>query len=339
MLNALTFLTRQCPRACDYCAIRDAKNVGPDMTAEEWKKAFHILDLLGVDFNLILGNETWVLGRELIEIMAVNRVPYALYTTCPDPLFQEYRDEMFKVIDNLSCGVDWPLSYLMKKGALTGDSEKKSLDAWRGFQWIKKHHPEIDCQGTVTVHNENFAFLPDIVGELSELGVFCGVNFIHWNMDGAYDFFPSKEELEPLLIKDRGYLANVLKHTLKNPGLLQNPEMLQEPVETLMSMKWHCFGNPYGGPTIDSDGSLRLCGYRRGVETPKFTIFDLPRHWNEWRKAVIKDSVNCPGCSWSYPWMYHYWKQRDIGMGNQVFTKHAGMHISEKQWSKRKLER
>ncbi len=340
MLNALTFLTRDCPRACDYCAIRDAKDVGTELTTKQWKEAFRILKSLDIDFNLILGNETWLLKDSLIEIMQYNQVPYALYTTCPEPLFSKYRDKMFKVIDNLSCGVDWPLSYLEKKDVLVEDSEKKSLDAWRGFQWFKKHHPEMDCQGTVTIHRGNVELLPSIINELSQLEVFVGVNFIQWNKDGNFDFFPPKEELDGLIISENSYavLDEVFKQVLQRPGLLQNPEMLQESPIKLLSMGWHCGGNPYGGPTIDSDGSLRVCGYRKGYNTTRFSIFDLPQYAKDWQRAVYRDARNCPGCAWSYPWMFHYWSGRDSEMGNKVFTKHAGHHISKKKWAKRKLE-
>lgn len=341
MLNALTYLTRKCPRACDYCAIRDAKDVGPQLTAEQWILALKILEDLGVDFNLILGNETWLLGANLVEIMTHNKVPYALYTTCPEPLFSQHRDSVFKVVDNLSCGVDWPLSYLEKKDELIEDSERKSLDAWRGFQWLKKNHPEMDCQGTITVHFRNISFLPDIVTELSELGVFVGVNFIHWDKDGGFDFFPPKEELSHLLFeKDfrRYNLENILKDVLANPGLLQNPEMLRESPQLLSSMGWHCNGNPYGGPTIDSDGALRVCGYRKGIHTPNFSIFDLPERLEQWKQAVKEDTMDCPGCAWSYPWMYHYWKNKDANMGSKVFAKHAGEHIPETKWARRKLD-
>ena len=46
--------------------------------------------------------------------------------------------------------------------------------------------------------------------------------------------------------------------------------------------------------------------------------------------------VNCPGCFWSYPWLFHYWQDRSDEMGKKVFVEHAGEHIEENKWSKRK---
>lgn len=337
MLNALTYLTRRCPRQCSYCALRDAKGVGPELSPGKWSEAFDVLYESAVEFNLVLGNETWLLGNNLIPIFKKNRVPYALYTTCPEPLFSRNRGTLLRsgVIDNLSCGVDWPRMDV----PVDDDSWRKSQDAWRGFEWLRSVDATMDCQGTVTIHRHNYKYLPKIIEQLGALNVFCGVNFIHWDKDGGYDFFPDANSLSEYLFRDEDLpqLRRVLDECAENPGRLQNPEMLVEDTVPLTSMGWHCNGDPYGGPTIDADGTLRCCGYRKGVYTPKFHIFDLPAQWNDWQQAVRKDAMECPGCFWSYPWMFHYWRRKDSGHGKKVFTQHAGKHIPEEQWSKRRL--
>lgn len=341
MKNALTYLTRKCPRACNYCALRNANGMGPELTEVQWVQAFAILNKLSLDFNLILGNETWVLKESLIPIMKMNKVPYALYTTCPEPLFTEMRDTLFGtgVVDNLSCGFDYAPPY---GDSISEDSFKKSKAAWKGFQWLKENYPTLDSQGTVTVHKMNYEDLPKIIKILTDLGVFIGVNFIHWNMDGGFDFFPDGKDIQHLLFTDGDVpaLLSVLRQVLQSPGNLQNPEFLQAVIDNpkVIQMQWHCGGNPYGGPTIDADGSLRVCGYRKGSETPKFSIFDLPEKWDEWQQAAMHDARKCPGCFWSYPWMFHYWHEKDTAFGKKVFTKHAGKHIKEETWSKRKIE-
>ncbi len=344
-MNALTYLTRRCPRTCDYCRLRDSNLKGPELTTEQWIEAFAILKKIGVDFNLILGNETWLLGEELLKIMKTNEVPYALYTTCPESLFSKYRDLYFSsgVIDNLSCGVDYSYSFLQQKlekqGQFDTDMERKSYTAWQGLMWVRKQYPNVDCQGTMTISKDNFHLLPAVVKELQEIGVFCGVNFLHWNSDGNFDFFPDKKELVDYVLSYVDILR--VKEVINNipyANFVQNYEMLKQPVEKLANMSWHCMGDPYGGPSIDSDGTLRCCGYRQGKETSKFSIFDLPEKFDEWRSAVFKDSFNCPGCFWSYPWMYRYWADNDSEFGKKVFVKHAGKHIDENSWSSRQIE-
>jgi MoaA/NifB/PqqE/SkfB family radical SAM enzyme len=336
MINALTYLTRACTRKCTYCALRDARDMGPELSLQDWLSAFKVLEKMNVDFNLVLGNETWLLGNQLKDLFKQNKISYALYTTCPSSLFRKYRDLFLSngVIDNVSCGLDYPIL----EEPVDDDSYWKSVDAWAGLEWVKQHYPMTDCQGTVTIHRGNYRYLPEIVGSLAKMGVFCGANFIHWNSDGGFDFFPNEAVLKDYLFRDKDlpHLRNVLDEVLENPGLLQNPEMLREPVEDLTRMGWHCGGNPYGGPTIDADGSLRVCGYRKGERTSQFSIFSLPERTQEWRQAVFLDARDCPGCVWSYPWMYHYWQERNSVLGKDVFVKHAGEHIPEKQWSERR---
>jgi MoaA/NifB/PqqE/SkfB family radical SAM enzyme len=345
MLNAVTYLTRACPRACSYCALRDAVGLGKELTTAQWRQAFSILKEIGVDFNLILGNETWLLGEGLLEIMKQNQVPFALYTTCPEPVFTKYRDLYFSsnVIDNLSCGLDYPRELPEGHPGLSDDSYAKSKKAWEGFEWVKKNYPAIDTQGTITIHSQNYKLLPQIVKDLSALGVFVGVNLIHYNKDGGFDFFPVKEELSDLLFSENDHdsLVAVFKEVLADKGLLQNPAYLRLIIEqpSLLEMKWHCHGNPYGGPTIDSDGSLRVCGYRKGIHTPKFTIFDLPAKLNEWREAVQQDAMECVGCHWTYPIMYHDELAKGSEHAKDVFIRHAGGDVPPEKWSNRKLQK
>lgn len=338
MINGLTYFTRSCPRNCQYCALRDGKGVGKQLSADDWIEVFAIYKQMGVDFNLILGNETWLLGEDLLKIFKDNEVPYALYTTAPEPWFTKYRDVFFEsgLIDNLSAGVDFPPlheDHPMRED----DSYKKSMTALKGLEWFVKKYPDFDCQGTITVHKLNYMYVPELVALLTEMGVFIGINFIHWDKDGEYDFFPKKEELSDLLFtkEDLPKLQKVLDQLVANPGLIQNIEMLKVPARQLTNMGWHCMGNPYGGPTVDADGTLRVCGYRKGKRTAEMTIWDLPEKEDEWRKAVHADALDCPGCFWSYPWMYEYWTTHDPAMGKKVFVKHAGNHIDKLKWKKR----
>jgi MoaA/NifB/PqqE/SkfB family radical SAM enzyme len=337
MINSLTYLTRRCPRKCGYCRLRDAKNVGPELLRTEWQRAFDILHELGINFNLILGNETWLLGEALLNILRTNKVPYALYTTCPEPIFSYYNRRFYEsgALDNLSCGIDFP----PLKVPVNDDSYRKSMDALKGFAWVKENFPNVDTHGTITVTRYNVKFIPKLLSLLSKMGVFTAINFVHWDKDGGFDFFPSYKEIRDLLKFDEDELQDVIGQILEKPGLLQNPDYLKLPIPVLAHMGWHCEGNPYGGPSIDSDGKLRVCGYRRGKFTPELSIFDLPKKLDEWKDRVSRDAMDCPGCAWSYAWQYHYWiDSGQADMGVNVFVKHAGKHIPKDKWSKRTIE-
>lgn len=351
MKCALTFITRACPRNCLYCDIASTPSKD-ELSVGQWIDAFLIMKKeIGVTFNLILGNESWLLGKRLIHIMKENRIPFAMYSTAPPELFDKYHDDFFQgPIDNLSCGIDYPLSYLLMRSSTMGvtmnDIENKSLDGWLALLKTRFRYPEVDTQGMITIHRQNYMMLPLTVSELKRFGIFTGLNFIHYNSDGKFDFFPGKKDLKDFLFtskKHRDRLYSVLTEALSiEKHLIQQPEVYyfkRENLDYLLDMKWHCGGDPYGGPTLQSDGSLRCCGYRPGEKTPKFNIFELTNKGmiEEWKHAVWSDAKNCPGCSWSYPRMYHYWLGRDREFGQQIFTRHAGKHIPSSQWSERKV--
>jgi len=343
MINACTFMTRRCPRDCSYC---DASKVKKDDELDwmDWVQVNHILKKMGVDFNLILGNETWLIGHNLNRIMGYNTVVYALYTTCPPILFERYKDHFFTGnIDNLSCGIDYSMSYLLDKEKETyNDMEMKSTHAWFALAEVRKKYPHVDCQGTVTLHKQNYYQLPEIVRHLSEIGVSVGVNVIHYNKDGNYDFFPEKEFLNDFLFTEAHIedLKKIFLETTAIKGaLIQNKEMLQQPnlIKHMIKTDWHCQGNPYGGPTIDSDGSLRCCGYRKGERASQYHIFEMPKYFGPYLKAVYDDAMKCPGCFWSYPHMFHYWENHSPEFGKKVFARHARPELPESKWSKRKI--
>jgi MoaA/NifB/PqqE/SkfB family radical SAM enzyme len=326
MKNSVIYLTRKCPRNCRYCSIRDGKGIGKQLDVEQWKRAFNILQEIGVDFNLILGNEPWLLGRGLLEIVNYTGVPYAVYTSCNLNLFNNHKDDFFKNgLNNFSAGLDYPpYTKYMDLSNVSKDELEKSYDAWATFIYLSKNHPEVEKHATVTVSKNNFRFLPKIISNLDKLGVYSNINFVHWDKDNSFDFFPGKDEMQSYIIKPEEYdeLRNVLDEVKQNGILVQNRQMLDMDVNRLVEMEWHCKGDPYGGPTIDADGSLRVCGYRKGERTSKFNIFDLPKYGEQWEQAVYEDAMDCPGCSWSCPWMYQYWNNLDPNTGTEVFTKH-----------------
>lgn len=165
-MNALTYLTRRCPRNCQYCDLKKDEFEN-ELTLEQWVSVFNILEKLEVDFNLILGNETWLLGSDLYTLMQYNKIPYALYTTAPPSLFDKYHEAFFLgPIDNLSCGIDWSLDYLNYREGAMSDDEKKSKDGHRAISATREYYPHVDCQGTMTIHRENFWELPQLVREL-----------------------------------------------------------------------------------------------------------------------------------------------------------------------------
>ncbi len=333
---SVIFLTRKCPRQCGYCGIRDSNLINPELSVGQWIKAFQILENLGSTFNLVLGNEPWLYGEGLLDIINSTSVPTGVYTTCHPTLFNKFRNKFFQEgLNNLSAGLDYPVDFLTKIYPYDTKNHiiQKSYDALNGFLWTRLHYPNVTCHATITVTAKNFCFLPDIVKDMNDIGVHTNINFLHWNKDGKYDFFSKKEEMKDLMFTEEqlNELREVLEKTKKIDGI-QNRAMLDMEVEDLVYMGWNCRGNPYGGPTVDADGSLRVCGYRQGSRTPQMSIFDLSefdifsskpdKEYFGWEEKVRLDAEECPGCSWSCPLMYHY----GLGAGqvDEIFLNHEG---------------
>jgi len=196
--------------------------------------------------------------------------------------------------------------------------------------------------GTVTLHKQNYEQLPEIVRVLSKLGIFVGVNVIHWNKDGNYDFFPNKSDLNDFTFEET-HIEKLKKIFLDSAAipdaLIQNKEMLNPRlVPHMIKTDWHCNGDPYRGPTIDSDGSLRCCGYRKGERASQYHIFEMPKYFGSYLRAVELDANECPGCFWSYPWLFRYWENHSAEFGKRMFVNHARPELPESKWSKRKVE-
>jgi MoaA/NifB/PqqE/SkfB family radical SAM enzyme len=310
---SVVYLTRRCPRKCSYCTLRDGRNVGKELETYQWIRAFNILKELGVKFNLVLGNETWLLGKNLPTIMKHSPY-YGLYTSCNRSLFSAAYKEMFgRGIYSFSCGADYPPS-MSKYGT---EIESKAADVATLMQIVRREYPKVDCQVTFTLHRNSYKNFPQYVREYSNLGVNIGAGVLQWDIDGKFDFASRKEDMEDLLLRpqDETEVVDVLEEAVSIPNnTLALPGLLGLDYKILSTLDWHCKGDPIGGPTVDADGSLRVCGYRKGDLTSKFNIFDLPKREDDWKAAVYEDAINCPGCLWSCSWMYHHWKDKEGGI-------------------------
>lgn len=308
---------------CKYCAIRKT-SLERELTVEEWKKAFDILKKLGVSFNLILGNEVTLLGKGLIELVSYlkkKNISYALYSTAPTLLFQQLKEGLIKAgLKNLSCGFD----SLTRKDSI-GIKSRRGLQA---MIEMKKRIPNLDTQGTITLSKINLDTTIDLLRVLTKNKIWGAVNIIHWDKDGKYDFFPPKEQLSEFLIDDKEKFlklcSQLKKLTKEGKVMIQNPpEYFDDLAKYGLELNWHC-----SKPliiTIDADGSLRLCGYRRGEKIKKFTIFDLldKKRFKEYQKVWEQESKKCPGCFWSYWWMAEYFlKSKQLEYGKKVFKTH-----------------
>ena len=351
MRNSLLYMTRRCPYSCKCCALH--KSDMKEMSVEQWLEVMRILKALRIDFNLIQGNEPWFFKDDLIKIVSSQGIPYAMYTSCHPNIFRPLYKDMFTAgLDNMACGVD---SFCPKwKDGFT-HTQAKSFYAIDAFRKTRKEFPNVDCQATCTISAFNAHELVMLTNYLcNTLKLTMGVNFIHSDVDGKFDFFPSTKEMTEmgLLLTDRFKFDMVCRymddlflrlHGRKDHRVFGLEDIVNIPMkfgETgVTNTGWHCEGDPYGGPTVDADGSLRLCGYRKGELVPEMTIFDLAKekNWNEWKRRVKSDAAKCPGCQWNCPRLYKYYKGNPE-RAKEIFVNHALEGIDGGHGVKRNIE-
>lgn len=333
MLSCI-YLTRKCPHKCHYCRIRESSLTHPDMTAEEWQHAFTILKKWNVKFHLLLGNELMSYDGvvEVIDWLSnIDKTPYAFYTTSPPNKLAELGEQLVSAgLSNASTGFDmFPEDEIDRDDPLFF-MKLKSKWGIEGLEYFQQQGVP-DLQGTVTVSRHNKDIALELLRYLTKKGIYSGINPIHWDKDGGYDFFPPLSILEDEILTQSdidGFVGEIKAAQQRCEISLQNPpEYFDAWKKHGANLDWHC-----SLPliiTIDADGSLRCCGYRRGDHASTFHIFDLEEeinydaYWDAWRE----DMQNCPGCLWSYWWMAENYLPDDAQFGYQLFQTHRSRYF------------
>jgi MoaA/NifB/PqqE/SkfB family radical SAM enzyme len=326
MLISNVFMTRKCPRKCNYCNLRDASDLkGSELTIEEWREAFYILEDMGCEFIQIAGNEPLLFGDGLRDTLNSLEIPYAILSSAEPKLFEKNKHLFIgeNCLKNYSVSLDYPISYFESKDRkCLNEEERKSLESWEAALWIKENNPNVEVYGCMTFSKKNLAMLYENVVEMLENNIFPSLNLLHYNMDGEMGYLCDYKNVKDILI-GKGEIPE-LKHQIElilslddDVYLLDNARRaylknLYNSLDLLTEYFHHCGGEPFDGPTIDADGYLRCCAYRRGTRTPKFSIFDLQENINEWKRAVFYDALECPGCYWECNFIYKYSKMTSL---------------------------
>jgi len=310
---AVLYFNRYCPYKCPYCAIRkdDAKPEG-ELSAKDW---FDILDYLKEEFEisffLILGNEPLSMGEKLLDIldfMNSRGYLYNFYTSFPETIDKSFMHEVFDVTVSVSGAVDT----FFQNGKIPVETLRKSKRVYQALVEAKNRGVR-DVFATFTLANYNVDQLSSIVRKLSFEEIFVDVNVLHYKPEGL-DYFDFFSEYSKFFVPKRDV---VLKKQLEEIiEMIDSPlgKYIQPPKEYFRDIylygveqrhKW-IYG--MGSISIDSDGSMRVCAYRKFVDY-KVTIFDIMRSKEKLEEFVdrkYKEMLFCAGCFWECIWMLDY---------------------------------
>lgn len=300
------FLNRACPRTCAFCGIAD--NSRRSMKQDQWYKAFENLQrVFGPMFYLFLGTEPLLQGPGLVDLivwMKSRGMFYAFYSTSPEPLFTKWRDKLVDAgIDSWSSGID-TLPHLESMDPTT---DKKVRESIIGLQWMASKG--INTHITTTLHKKNLHLAPEIFRWCTDNipGVEYAVNLVHWRTTEEFDFFAWPHEMQDMLWEGTEAERVRVHDTMRELVRIRDQEKRKLHTQDdylLNAHLWydtidrHCQGHI--GPSIEPDGSWRLCGYSTGGPCRGFNVLDLtPENFQEFWAVRERALAACPGCAWS----------------------------------------
>lgn len=299
------FLNRDCPRTCYQCGIAD--NSRRSMPGDDWIKAMENLrTVFNPTFILFLGVEPLLLRDDMVRIvewLRDNDMQAGWYTTSPEPLFTQYRQKLVDAgVNNWSSGID-TLPHLDK---LDPETDKKAAESIIALQWMAARG--VDTHITTTIHKKNLHLVPEILEWCWENipNVECAVNFIEWRKEPGFDFFSPPEDMADMLwdgsLEERADIRAVMDmvFTLSrkpNRRFHTSEEYLKHAHEFYLRLNLHCQGAI--GPSVDADGTMRLCGYHTGKEVKEYNVLNIDLTPELFKKDWETDLANCPGCYWA----------------------------------------
>lgn len=350
-LMGCQFLTRACPMKCSYCGIVNSPLRDKILRGKQWPLVFETLDKLGITFNLILGNEVLYLGDDLVELVAMMKggTPYALYTTAPAELWEPLKQPLIDAgLQNLSMGCDYPSRAWDFEEELWGklpDAEQriKSKRAYETLKWAKEQGVP-DTQATATLTRRNIAMVEEIAFELSEFGIWTAVNPVHYDKDGraftdGFDFFPPYEAISDLIVQSPWEMRRAIDAVKRardyGGALVFNDAAALDLMVEFFDTSWHC--TRPNVMTVDPDGRMRVCGYRRGRRCNEMSILEFVEDPEaatlKWLDAWKRDMLECPGCFWV---MWVSAEAQDIKGAEEsqrYFGQHGAERVDKEKWA------
>lgn len=349
-LMGVQFLNRACPLKCSYCNIvKSPLDRKPLTKGKDWIKVYSILDAMGVTFNLILGNEPILLGKELVDLVSFFKggTPYALYTTAPEPMWSKWKTKLMQNgLYGISCGIDYPKSWWDKEVEFdTKYQITKAKTSHASMLWVMENGG-VACHATTTITSKNLPLLAEVAVDLADDGIWFTCNPVHWDteyVEGGnkveldkvgYDFFPPKKYVQGVTLE--GKKSELEKsfnevRQVRDEGkalVFNDDEQFNEFAEFVPNGNdWHCTKPNF--MTVDPDGYMRVCGYRKGKRCNQISIFDFEKEpiqtTRRWLDSWYRDMLECPGCMWQC------WNsaERHDDLGEQDSIDYFGRHGNE----------
>ena len=317
IIKAECLVTYNCPLECKTCKVykMGERFPEPEFDLEKWKKAFKIIYKdLNSDFICIYGAEPLTLGLKNLGDIVLELNKYAKdgksYSVISNGLLLNTKAIDYLVskrLDSISCSID-----TIDGGTYDISSKVKSSKGLKALDKFKKKGVRDTC-GIITVNRKNIHNVPRIARQLIERGHYVNIDLIHYDKQNGNDTFSaSKEELEDIIFKEEDIpiLSKIADELIK---IKKESNMIFPSVEYFelwkdknysIELGWKCGSEPQPHSiTLRPDFHIQNCDCYAGEDVGKYTIFDLPKKWDEFSINYFDDATDCPGCFWSTHFM------------------------------------
>jgi len=308
--------TYECNLACQGCKVIKMGDVIKPKPFDI-KKYEEGLDNLyyfaDANFGAFYGAEPTMLGKknlgDLVELLTkyskdgkTNTIITNGVILNGDHDYQQYL--LDRGMDSITCSVD-----VIGTDDYDVSSTRKSHTGLELLDSMKQKGIRDTC-GVVTMTGANLQYIPDVVQEIHDRGHWVGFDVLHYDQKNGNDMFSSgPSKLSDIMLSrlDRSQIAEVADRLIemKSNGVRLFPpvsyfEMLKNPKYSV-DLNWKCGDGDFPHCiTVSPDYRLHPCDCQIGKYTNDFTVFDLPKRWDEYVEAHFKSSAECEsGCFWS----------------------------------------
>lgn len=276
------YVTSRCNLNCSYCSV-PSNFPKEELSLDEIFKTLKIIkEDVQPEFLVLFGGEPFV-RKDIGQIVdKVNEMGFD-YTLITNGTIDN--EPVIRKLKGLTLSIDRP-------DAIDGSLDEKAKSNW---EMLKKYRNVVpDLAANVTVTKQNIYELETIVGQLNVLDIWIIFGFVHsTHTQNEKAMFRSHCPDLMLTQYDAAKFNKILQKVKKRHNSLMYGSLGEIYAWNLL---WHCENNPRNPEylTILSNGRLVACNDYWGEETPKLSIFDIPKVGLEkWHKACKHDRAEC----------------------------------------------
>lgn len=318
LVKAEILFSRECRLSCTYCGMKNGKE--NNVSVEDWLHIIHNLKTLGCEFIAFYGAEPLMEFDKLVPVVGFAEKLGIDTTVITAGVVPMVKQKLYK----LNAGGARSLSMSYDPNPEDKSMEVKSNKAVELLTYFQKLDNVRDVAAIATLHKHNFRKFPEMVTNMTDLGIWSFFDLIHDNRgqpgtkcaNVPPDLMLTKEDykdfvsmLEIVLeMKSLGFLC----HTTEN-----YVNVIRESIEKTGGLYgWTCCKQPSSWITIDCDGLVIPCDdfYPRYGGTDAINLID---NWDLISSYVWPKIVRSHGCHCA--WNTHI-DAHGIAAGNVKIT-------------------